>query len=303
MNNALTHIYQRTREGFLLFYSFVDYLVYFTIVCVVAPRYRIRILAMCQMSDHLHFGAIVERSRDLAAFMRDTSMWYSRYGQAPQIKRGILFNERHYGSAMKANEKKARSTIVYIGNNPVERKLVKRAENYQWNYLAYAISRHPFSEKLIIRKASKQLKKAIDEVKATYHLDQPLSYSQLWRLFSKLDNNERLQLIDFIITTYSVINYDEAIGFFGSYEKMIGAMYYNTGSEYDMKESFVGRSDTCYSEIATWLLNNLHLKDIHDVFRMEEEKRASLLLEIHRNIGVNPRQIAKFLRLIPDYRF
>ena len=297
MKNVFTHIYQRTHEGYLLFYDFIDYLVYFTILCVVTPRYNIKILTMCQMPDHLHIGVVAERSRAIAALMRDTSMWYSRYGQAPQMKRGILFDERHYGCAIKASDKKARTTIIYIGNNPVERKLVTRAEKYQWNYLAYAISKNPFSEKLIIRKASKQLKKAIDEVKSTYSMDHPLSNSQMRRLFFKLDTKERLQLIDYIITIYSVIDYDAAISFFGRYDKMIGAMYYNTGSEYDLKEAFVGRSDTCYLEIDSWLLKNLRLKDIHDVFLMEDEKRASLLLEVYRSTGVNLRQIAKFLRL------
>lgn len=228
--------------------------------------------------------------------MRDLSMWYAKYGQDFQCRSGELFS-RHYGSAVKVGDKKARTTLIYIGNNPVERRLVIRAELYKWNYLAYAISDHPFSEPLVIRKASIAMKKAISEVKGMHNVSKPLSYALLKRLFSKLSKTEKLQLIDYIITTYSVIDYDSAICFFDHYEDMIGAMHYNTGSEYDINEEFTGRSDMCYSDIASWLRSNLKLNDIHDVFRLSEESRADLLFEIHKGTGADPIQIAKFLRL------
>ena len=295
-SGIFTHIYQRTKDGFLLFYNFIDNLVHFTTMCVLAERYDIEVLSFCQMPDHIHGGYISESRKKQADFMRDLSMWYAKYGQASPCRGGEIFT-RNYGSAPKLGAKKARTTIIYIGNNPVERQLVRRAEEFRWNYLAYANSGHPFSEPLVIRKASKAMTLAISEVKGTHAARKPLSYSLLKRLFSKLDAREKQQLIDYIITTYSVINYDAAIRFFDSYEDMIGAMHFNTGSEYDINEVFTGRSDTCYADIARWLKSSLNLDDIHDVFLFSEEIRTDLLFDIHKATGADPKQIAKFLRL------
>ncbi|MBO4670699.1 MAG: transposase [Bacteroidales bacterium] len=296
-SDILIHCYQRMKDGYLQFYNFIDYLVYFSILCTLAPRFGIKILSLCQMPDHTHGAFKAYRSKDLAKCMGELSRYYSRYGQAYPCRGGRLFTCR-YGSAVKYGDKKARTNFIYIGNNPVERRLVQKAEEYRWNYLAYAVSDHPFSEKLVVRKASYAMKQAMAEVKSTHDMDRPLSYILLRRLFKPLNGKEQNQLIDYIITTYSVIDYAAAIRFFDSYQDMIGAMHYNTGSEYDINEVFTGRSDACYAEIANWLTVNLRLKDIHDVFLMPDEKRTNLLFDIHKATGAPPAQIAKFLRLL-----
>ena len=211
-------------------------------------------------------------------------------------RKGHLFN-RPFGSAPKKDSKAVRTNIIYIGNNPVERKLCVNAEEYRWNYLAYAKSTHPFSEKLVIRKASWAMKKAIKEVKGEYRRGKPLSYALLQRLFDTLDQKEKRQLVDFIITTYSVIDYEYAAGFFDGYENMIKAMSYTVGKEYDIKEVNVGRSDACYQEITQKLIRELHLKDIHEIFSMPESFRTDLMLEIHAKTKLDLRQLAKYFRL------
>ena len=295
-SGILIHCYQRMRDGYLQFYDFIDYLVYFTLICTLAPRYGVHVLALCQMPDHTHGAFDASRLNKLATCMGELSRYYSRYGQAPPCRGGRLFTCR-YGSAVKFGDKKARTNLVYIGNNPVERRLVKRAEEYQWNYLAYAKSDNPFSEPIIVRHATLAMKQGLAEVRAAHNGDRPLSYAMLKRLFSKLSSKEQQQLIDYIITTYSVIDYNAAIRFFDSYEDMTGAMHYNTGSEYDINEVFVGRSDTCYAKIAEWLKTNLHLDDIHDVFLMPDDDRCNLLFDVHKATGADPVQIGKFLRL------
>ena len=182
-------------------------------------------------------------------------------------------------------------------NNPVERKLVEVAEEYRWNYLAYAESDHPFSEKLVIRKARWPLQKAVKEVKAQFKAGKPMGYAQLERLFQPLDRKERLQLTDFIITTYNVIDYQATIKCFDSYEKFLTAVHSTTGSEYDMKEHFVGKSDVCYNQMTTLLLREGLLKDIHDLLAMNVEEKYELFLLIQRSISALPEQVAKFLHV------
>ena len=293
---VFTHCYQNTVNGYLLFYSFSDYIVFFSIICVCAKRYGIRIVSLCQMADHIHIGLIAKKFSDLSSFWRDVSVAFSKSDSAVCHRKGGLFNI-HFGSAPKRNAKLVRTNIIYIGNNPVERHLCNKAIEYRWNYLAYAQSNHPFSEKLVIRRASCQMKKAVREVRAEHNRCKPLTYKLLQRLFSTLSHRERLQLIDFIINTYSVIDYDYAASFFGGCENMIKAMEYNTGSEYDIEEQYVGRSDACYQQITKILTRKLHLNDIHEIFALSESDRTDLMFEIHAETNYDIRQLAKYFRL------
>ena len=297
LRDILHHCYQNTVNGFLLFYSVSDYLVYFTNFCIYAARNGIHVLSLCQMPDHVHFGIAAEAAEDLSSLVRDVSVAYARSDAIQCRRTGPLFN-RSFGSAPKQGAKKGRTNLIYIGNNPVERQLCSKAPDYRWNYLAYGQSDHPFSEKLVVRKASWAMRKALKEIKGTHRRGQPLSYPMLQRLFGSLDKKEGLQLIDFIITTYSVIDYDYAAKFFDGYDRMIQAMEVSTGSEYDINEVFVGRSDACYAQISKWLMKKLRLADIHEVFSLPESDRTDLMMEASRELGVNFRQLAKYFRLV-----
>ena len=296
LSGILTQCYQNTVNGFLLFYSISDHLVYFTNFCVYALKYGIRVLSLCQMPDHIHCGIMASSAEDLSAFIRDVSVAYAKSDAIQCHRTGSLFN-RSFGSAPKQGSKKGRTNLIYIGNNPVERQLCSKVLDYRWNYLAYGRSDHPFSEKLVVRDATWALKKALKEIRDEHRRRQPLSYPLLQRLFRDLGQKERFQLIDYIITTYSVIDYDYASRFFDGFDQMIKAMEFNTGSEYDINEVFVGRSDACYAQISKWLMGRLNLNDIHDIFSLPISERTDLLMEMNREMGVSLRQLAKYLRL------
>ena len=295
-SKAMNHCYQNTVGGYLLFYSISDYLVYFTIFCTCAIRYGVTVLELCQMPDHVHSGVIASSLQQLRRFIQEVSSFYAREDSITCKRTGALFNAP-FGSAPKIDLKKIKTILIYIGNNPVERDLCNTAIEYRWNYLAYGKSNNPFSEKLIIRNSSWAMKKAVREIKFWHKRNRHLTYSVLQRLFASLDRREGLQLIDYIITTYSVIDYDYASRFFGGLDNMIESMKFNTGSEYEIKEQFIGKSDKCYSEIASWLLNKLHLKDIHEIFSLDIGTRTDLMFELYLQQGFQLTQIAKYLRV------
>lgn len=295
-SGILNHCYQNTVNGQLLFYSISDYLVFFTILCICASRYGVIIISVCQMPDHVHIACTASSLDELSCFMRDVFALFAKSDSKVCNRQGQLFN-KSFGSAPKQGAKKARTTIAYIGNNPVERQLCSKAIQYRWNYLAYAQSDCPFSEKIVIRKASWEMKQAVNAVKAQHNRRMPLSYAFLQRLFKTLGQKEGLQLVDFIVSTYSVIDYDYSGKLFNGIGNMIKAMEYNTGSEYDLNEKNVGRSDAPYARITKWLMGNLKLTDVHDVFALPESRRADLLLEIHSELGIEIWQLAKYLRL------
>ena len=257
-------------------------------------RYGIKVLSLALMPDHLHGSYLARRREELSGFIRDyTGPFTYRYNQICGCKRQ-LFN-RHFGSAPKMGDKSIRTNLVYLGNNPVERKLTIHAEDYRWNFLAYYKNPHPFSEKLVLRRASQPLRRAVAEVKACRKDNKPLSYNALKRMMSPLTQEEKQQLTDYIITAYNVIDYETAISYFGSYEEMIDAMHIATGNEYDINEVFVGRDDRVYAKMVNRIMDEVRPADIHEILTyplQDKQKLYNRLLSIQ---GATKKQVAKFL--------
>ncbi|MBR4774721.1 MAG: hypothetical protein IK008_01315 [Bacteroidales bacterium] len=296
--DAVTHCYQRTVNGMLIFYTVSDYLLYLTIYCITAVKYRIRILKLVQMPDHIHETVIELQAGHLSGFHRECHSRFAREYNKLCNRDGPLF-EHHYGSATKFDDKRVRTNLLYLDNNPVERHLSKKAEEYRWNYLAYGNSPHPFSEKIVLRRASMSLRHALKEVKAIHAASRPLPYSTLQRFFRSLpDDREREQLIDYIVATYSVIDHQAAIRFFGSYEEELIAAHAASGSEYDVGEVFVGQSDDCYLKMIGILRRESRYKDdIHEIFALSPEEKRELYNLLRSATSYPYRQIAKFLHL------
>ena len=186
------HIYKNTKDGGLLFYTLSDYLVFFTITCVTAEKMDITLAALTLMRDHVHEELEVSHPKIMADYERIV-------------------------------KSRIRDSFAYLGNNPVERKLCRRAIEYRWNFLAYAHSAHPFSKPLVIRDASKSLRRAVKVVQSLHKQRNILNYAVLKRLFEPLCPEEIQQLTDFIISTYNVIDYEAAASWYGSVDKMIAA--------------------------------------------------------------------------------
>ena len=94
----LTHCYQRTVDGGVLFYSITDHLVYFTSYCVHARKYGIKVLGICQMPDHVHDSLVVGDMDNLAAFKRDQNAWFTKNQNDLQHSRATFqasFWKRH----------------------------------------------------------------------------------------------------------------------------------------------------------------------------------------------------------------
>lgn len=297
LRGILNHCYQRSADGGLIFYCQSDYLVWFTTVCIAARRHNIKVLALCPMPDHTHMSVIADSVQQLSAFMGEANRSFS-FAQNQVCNTKISWFEHTFGSAVKKGAKDARSNLIYVGNNPVERQLSANAEDYRWTFVAYAQSNHPFSEKLVIRNASWHLKNAIREVRAQSAAGKPLKYNQLKRMIAKLDVCEKQQLTDFIIATYNVIDYMETLRYFdGEYENYRMALHTTVGHEYDLNETFVGRSDAHYSTMVKTILADKHLADIHDFLSWPIEERLKLRPLLQRNTKATDAQIYKFLHL------
>ena len=293
-SDILNHCYQRTVNRGLLFYSVTDFLVLFTIVCVNAVRFGIKVYALCFMPDHIHGSYSTFNKRDLSGFVRCYTSEYATSFNAVCHRAGPLFACR-FGSAPKIGDKKARTNIVYVNNNPVERRITKKAEDYRWNFLAYATSDHPYSEPIINRLISKNMKQAMAAVKNLHSKGLPVKHTFLKHWFGRLNKKESKQFADFIINTYNIIDYKEAARFFGGFDNMLTALHSTTGSEYDLNEISEGRDDSCFSKMGSLLLNNGLVNDIHEIVAMSSDGKMNLLRFLSGKTEATQAQIAKFL--------
>lgn len=291
------HVYQRPVEGIVLFHTRRDFLVFLTIFFSVKQKHRVRILGVCPMVDHLHGALEAETKEDLSAFVQEyTSKFVKEYNYSLDRSSGRLF-PRRFGCAPKRDDKKARTAISYVYNNAPERKLCNRAVEYQWNLLAYALDRYPFSEPIDLTKRSGAMRKAMSIVRAFHRKGCFLGYAVLGRLFKDLSRKEMLQLTDFILSTYCDVDFERATSFYGSYDEMIIAIDSNTGSEHDIQEEWVGNTDMVYAQMGRLLRWKTGSADLKAILKLPEEKRRELCDYLVSQADYNRRQVEKYLQL------
>ena len=291
------HVYQRSSDRGLLFYTAADVLTHFTIYTTYARLYRITVLGVCPMRDHVH-GMIIPPSKEMMAkFEGATNRAYTVEFNIDTGTKGPLF-EHSYNCAARKDLKRIRSSIIYLYNNPVEKHLCKKAIDARWNFLAYGFSPNPFSEPLIIRKASVPMANCIKEVKYMRSQGKYLNQRIIHRMFKSLDARERAQLADYIIVTYSAIDYRKLFSFWDSPEQMLTAMNSTTGSEYDIGEKVnKALSDRVYSEISHVLEKHYGFKRAKDVLILPEKNRYNLMNKLIINTDASEYQIKKFLHM------
>ena len=294
--DTVHHVYQNTRNGYLIFYSVKDYLILFSVITVVARRYGIQILGICMMPDHIHLIVYVRDPEWFRDFVRDytsnfTKLYNRHYGLS-----GPLFNTP-FGCAPKIIHKKIRSAIAYVYNNPVEGHLALKVEEDRWNFLAYATEKHPFSEKLRIDKARWALRKALYTVKACKRDRRWLNYAEIEKVTEELSPRELQQFTDYTIRKYNCINYDAAISYYGSYDKMVTALNANTGSEYDLTEDTFAKDYRIYKTMILALCHGMKMETMENVFNLPRPDRHRLKRSLIRNKGATEKEVAKLLRL------
>lgn len=290
------HIYQRTADRGLLFYSVIDFLVYFTLFCTLARKHRLTVLGVCPMFDHVHVLTKSRNKKEVAPFFRDLNCRYADSFNLNTGRSGKLF-EKGLGTAEKHGEKAIKTSYSYLYNNPVEKKLAKVSEDYRWSFLAYAASDHPFSEKIVLRRASMDLRRALKEITQMRKQGLPLKEMCLRRLFEKLDIREKNQLVDYIVSHFNCIDYSEMYSIYGSYSKACLAFASNQGSEYDIKEDFDPDSHKAYIRMGNYLVSKLHLDSPKDVLKMSDDSRLNLFYELMYETKATQRQVEKYLHL------
>lgn len=289
------HVYQRAIHGFNIFYTLNDYLVFYTIFSVFAVRFDVCVLALCLMVDHFHALLITESKAGLSKFIASVTSLYARLFNETVGRKGQLF-DKSFGSAPKFSEKQVRTVIPYVFNNPVEKNLCSDPNEYRWNFMAYLLSDFPFSSKVDLKKASRQLRSAIKEVKYCHENGAWLNYAQLDRIYKSLTVSEQSQLTDYIIKIYSPFDKEKLVSYYKSHEMMNIAIRSTTGKEYDIKEDYHKSSDKYYSDIEYYIKGTLSAFP-KSLLNLSVEQKLDLAHQISSNTRATNRQIAKYLHL------
>lgn len=296
IKEQMNHTYQRTVSGFNIFYEVEDYLVYYTIFSVMSRRYGMVVYGLCLMIDHIHTLTSTSSCKTFSKFMSNVAIQFVKEYNRYHNRVGPLFSEC-FGSAPKAGLKLLRTAIAYLFNNPVERLLCKRAQEYRWNFLAYAASDNPFSDPLVLKKASRRLRRALKEVDGTVKRNEYMTYVQLKRMFVGMDAREKNQLIDYIIVRYNIIRYDDlTTKCYDGYENMLMAINSNAGSEYEVQELRYGRSDAEYRYLYKYV-HEKGFKDAGEVISLPADSKFKLMVDMMNETSVSKLQICKFLHL------
>lgn len=242
------HIYQRAVKGFNIFYELEDYLVFFMIFSTVAKSYDVTVMQLCIMVNHVHLLLSSAKLDQVSAFIMHYTSVFAREYNNDIGRHGPLFH-KSFGSAPKSGSKSIRSTIVYIGNNPVEKDMCVSADGYKWNFLSY-MDRKKRGVRIPLRELSHPLRRAVKVVNGMHSRNAYVTYTQLRQLMSRLSETERDALADHIIMTYYPFDTEALFGFYDSYGDMLTAMRSTAGSEYEIKEMYFPEPDTVYAKMS-----------------------------------------------------
>ena len=229
------HICQLSADKGIIFYSTADILVYYTIVSVKCLKEGIKPLAFTIMFNHTHLEAPFRTDRQMASFMNSTGSTFAKGYNLHYSISGPVFNH-NYNRSSKFGDKRIRDTFIYIGNNGKEKLPSIKAEDYKYNFIKYLNSTHPFSEEIDFRTTSPQLLHLMEEVVKKRRKLQPLNYGFFGEEYDSLCEKERLQLTDFIISSFFFLDKEKILSLYGSYENILTAMNAVSGSEHDFKD-------------------------------------------------------------------
>lgn len=144
---AMYHITARGNKRAAIFKIKQDYEMYLTLLDEVRNKYPFQLHAYCLMTNHLHLQ--IETIRDhIQYIMKDLHSRYAIYLNKRLKTDGHVFQGR-YGAQLIQDDSYFLEVSRYIHRNPLEAKMVKRAEAYPWSsYASYIFNEgNPYIDK------------------------------------------------------------------------------------------------------------------------------------------------------------
>ena len=243
--NGFQHIYQISVDRGLIFYTEEDSIVFFTILCCMAVKYGVRIVAVCIMKNHFHILGQFGSKENMESFLNALCSVYARKYNFRYGRKGKLFR-KPYGNAPKYGDD-VYNCMIYICNNPIPKKAAETAIAYRWNFLAYMDSRNPFSNQVSHSSATLSIKQRLAMVERIHSSGQYIDYAVLDTLKESMSDEQYKQILDHIVSVYNVIDYRLIQSKWKTRESLNEMLGLVKGSEYDLNEDS-SREDYCNYE-------------------------------------------------------
>ena len=296
--SSFQHIYKITADRGTLFYRTLDHLVYYTIESVMSRRYNVRVLAACHMYNHTHKLSAPRDLQQMISCESNINIAFTREYNRECGRRGRLF-QGPFGSAAKYTDKDKRSALIYVMNNPVEKKLCTRAVDDRWTFLAYYEQDYPFSERPVLSRCRWALRDAMKMVEHEFHCGRYMRYALLHQLFAGLGQLEREQLTDYILQLYFFFDREGCLELFGSWDKMVEATDYSKGKEFDVGEVYEPFSDVPIREMCRIADHYKLLGPGLSLLHLPENRKRHLAEMFRAQANADDVQIGRFFHQYP----
>lgn len=76
--NTVAHIFQRARNGFVVFYNVKDSLFFITLFCIIARRHGVKVLALCLMYNHVHILLDTDDKESIRLFIKELMSYFCK---------------------------------------------------------------------------------------------------------------------------------------------------------------------------------------------------------------------------------
>lgn len=133
------HVLNRGVERRRIYAGPRDFREFLSICQRLRRRYGIELVAYCLMPNHYHLFLRTETGA-LTRYMQEVNGQYGRYFNERHRRVGPLFQGR-YKAWLVDTDAYALALWAYIHRNPVEARLVRRAEDYPWSSLSAYLGR------------------------------------------------------------------------------------------------------------------------------------------------------------------
>ena len=117
-------------------------------------------------------------------------------------------------------------------------------------------------------------------------------------MFDGLNEKEKEQLTDFIITHYYPIDREAVLSFYGGdYQTMLTALNSNTGNEYDIQEDFDPDSHQIYTKMIDICKRSSYEHNLKRMQVATHTQKRLIADTLQKLTGATARQLQKFLAL------
>lgn len=125
------HLTQRGNRRQIVFFSDSDKRLYLKLLADSLAGSRIRLLAYCLMSNHVHLVAVPEEKAEFASALGELHRKYTTIINIREKWRGHLWQGRFWSFPL--DDECLYRAVRYIERNPVRAGIVRRAGQYPWS--------------------------------------------------------------------------------------------------------------------------------------------------------------------------